>query len=77
MGSIEARITIPVGGVRIGTASGNNLQLHDTTVSRIHCELRGKRGWVQILDVGSTNGSIANGVRVRDADLYPGASVRA
>ncbi|HEY2511977.1 MAG TPA: sigma 54-interacting transcriptional regulator [Polyangiaceae bacterium] len=70
------RVSIPAGGLRIGTAAGNHLQLHDTTVSRIHCELRLRRGCVQLMDAGSTNGSIANGVRVRDADLYPGATVR-
>jgi transcriptional regulator with GAF, ATPase, and Fis domain len=70
------RVSIPAGGLRIGTASGNHLQLHDTTVSRIHCELRLRRGCIQLLDAGSTNGTVANGVRVRDADLYPGATIR-
>ena len=70
------RVSIPAGGLRIGTAAGNHLQLHDSTVSRIHCELRLRRGCVQLIDAGSTNGSIASGVRVRDADLYPGATVR-
>jgi transcriptional regulator with GAF, ATPase, and Fis domain len=68
--------TIPAGGLRIGTAAGNQLRLRDPTVSRIHCELRPKRGCVQLVDAGSTNGSIANGVRVRDADLYPGDTLR-
>jgi transcriptional regulator with GAF, ATPase, and Fis domain len=73
---VGARATIQAGGLRIGTAAGNHLQLHDPTVSRIHCELVLKRGNVQIIDAGSTNGSLANGVRVRDADLQPGATVR-
>jgi transcriptional regulator with GAF, ATPase, and Fis domain len=71
-----ARATIPAGGLRIGTANGNGLRLRDPTVSRIHCELRPKRGCVQLIDAGSTNGSLANGIRVRDADLYPGDTVR-
>jgi DNA-binding NtrC family response regulator len=73
---LGARATIPAGGLRIGTAAGNHLQLHDATVSRIHCELRLRRGTIQIIDAGSTNGSVANGVRIRDADLHPGATVR-
>src|SRR5262249_17012635 len=71
-----ARVTIPASGLRIGTAAGNELRLHDPTVSRIHCELRLKRGSVELIDPGSTNGCIANSVRVRDADLQPGATVR-
>src|SRR5262249_7531749 len=68
--------TIPAGGLRIGTAPGNPMRLRDSTVSRIHCELRLKRDVVQLVDAGSRNGSIANGVRVRDADLFPGATVQ-
>jgi transcriptional regulator with GAF, ATPase, and Fis domain len=70
------RATIPASGLRIGTAAGSPLRLRDSTVSRIHCELRLRRGGVHLLDAGSTNGCIANGVRVRDADLPPGTTVR-
>jgi transcriptional regulator with GAF, ATPase, and Fis domain len=71
-----AHAPIPASGLRIGTAAGNQLRLRDPTVSRIHCELRPKKGCVQFTDSGSTNGSVANGVRVRDADLHPGDTVR-
>jgi transcriptional regulator with GAF, ATPase, and Fis domain len=70
------RTMIPAEGLRIGTAPTNGLRLTDPTVSRIHCELRMERAWIHFSDLGSTNGSIANGMRVRDADLQLGSTIR-
>ncbi|HEX7837799.1 MAG TPA: sigma-54-dependent Fis family transcriptional regulator, partial [Kofleriaceae bacterium] len=61
---------------RIGTADGNDLVLADRTVSRFHCEvvLRGEA--ILIRDCGSTNGTLIDGVRVREAEIPPGTLVR-
>jgi DNA-binding NtrC family response regulator len=61
---------------RVGSASANDLTLADVTVSRVHCELRARADCVAIKDCGSTNGTYVDGVRVRDADVLPGATVR-
>src|SRR5262245_3247416 len=61
---------------RIGTADGNDLVLVDRTVSRFHCEvvLRGEA--ILIRDCGSTNGTLIDGVRIREAEIPPGTLVR-
>jgi transcriptional regulator with GAF, ATPase, and Fis domain len=60
---------------RIGTHPSNELALDDPQVSRFHCSLvRSESGW-RIADSGSLNGTLVNGVRVRDADLPPAGSL--
>ena len=48
----------------IGTAEGNDLVLTDPTVSRFHLELAARGDGIQVVDHGSTNGTLAAGVRV-------------
>ena len=43
--------------VTIGSADGNDVVLHDPTVSRFHLELRRGGGRIQVSDLGSTNGT--------------------
>ena len=62
--------------VRVGTDASNQLILHDTTVSRIHCELQIRRGSVRIVDLGSTNGTRVDSVVVQSADVGPGSVIR-
>ena len=62
--------------VRIGTADGNDLVLVDRTVSRFHCELLVRGNTIIIRDCGSTNGTLIDGVRVREAEIPPGTLVR-
>ena len=65
------------GGVgRVGVAVGSDLKLDDKAVSRVHCELRVGKDGITIKDLGSTNGTFVDGVRVRDGDVAPGALVR-
>src|SRR5262245_53654614 len=60
---------------RIGSHPSNELALDDPQVSRFHCSLsRTESGW-RINDSGSLNGTLVNGVRVRDADVPPGESL--
>ncbi|HET7499574.1 MAG TPA: sigma 54-interacting transcriptional regulator [Kofleriaceae bacterium] len=61
---------------RIGTADGNDLVLSDRTVSRFHCELSIRGNTIIIRDCGSTNGTLIDGVRVREAEIPPGTLVR-
>jgi DNA-binding NtrC family response regulator len=61
---------------RIGTADGNDLVLSDRTVSRFHCELSVRGNTIIIRDCGSTNGTLIDGVRVREAEIPPGTLVR-
>lgn len=60
----------------LGRGLDNALALEDTSVSRRHAMLtRTDDGW-WLADLGSTNGSFVNGVRVKDALLRDGDRVR-
>ena len=59
--------------LRLGSHPSNDLVINDPKVSRFHCRLsRGGSGW-SLADNGSLNGTLLDGLRVRDADLPPGA----
>ncbi len=58
--------------MRIGTSPVNELRLSNRSVSRLHAVVRRVGARLAIEDLGSTNGTFVNGVRVRDADIEPG-----
>jgi DNA-binding NtrC family response regulator len=60
--------------VGIGTAKDNQLVLKDRAVSRYHAELSGRNDGVYVVDLGSTNGTFADGIRLERA-LLPAGSV--
>jgi S1-C subfamily serine protease len=65
--------------VRIGRHRDNDCVMGsegDRGVSTFHAELHTADGRVSIVDMGSTNGVIVNGARVRDADLTPTDTVQ-
>ncbi|HVY44523.1 MAG TPA: sigma 54-interacting transcriptional regulator [Minicystis sp.] len=64
------------GVLRIGTSPVNELRLTDPTVSRLHAELSIGRSRARLRDSGSTNGTFAEGVRIHDAELEAGVTVR-
>jgi transcriptional regulator with PAS, ATPase and Fis domain len=70
------RVALREGVARVGTARGNDLKLADPTVSRVHCEIRVRPGYVLVRDCGSTNGTFVEGVRLREGEVRPGALVR-
>jgi FHA domain-containing protein/cysteine-rich secretory family protein len=51
--------------ISIGSAAGNDLVIDETTVSRHHAKIVGRRGAYRIIDLESTNGTYVNGERVR------------
>src|SRR5215831_13603783 len=60
----------------IGTAADNVLVLADSTVSRYHLELRRTPDGVQVIDLGSRNGTWVGGVRVERAIVPAGTRLR-
>ena len=61
--------------VTIGRSPESGLQLADPNASRNHAEIRPHgNGWI-VVDLGSTNGSRVNGVRVQSQELHEGDEV--
>ena len=60
----------------IGSAALCDLVIDDPTVSRFHCEIQIGDDGARLRDTGSLNGSIVDGVRVLDAYLRGGSTVR-
>ncbi|MGE0784739.1 MAG: sigma 54-interacting transcriptional regulator [Sandaracinaceae bacterium] len=71
-----AEITARRGVVRVGTASDNDLTLADNAISRRHAELRLRGPDVLLRDLGSTNGTTVDGVRVLEAFISPSSLIR-
>src|SRR5262245_55416627 len=59
----------------IGTHDSADLVLHDSTVSRFHCEIAPVHGRPLLRDLGSLNGTSINGVAVVSAHLHSGATI--
>lgn len=60
----------------IGAAPDNDLVLPDDTVSKRHCEIQLSQDGYMVRDLGSTNGTSVNGVRVAEAFLGQGTEVQ-
>jgi FhaA, N-terminal domain/FHA domain len=84
--SARLRVTEPSGTVRscdfdgssltIGRATDNDLVVSDSRVSRHHARLSGRRGTLVFADLGSTNGSLVNGVAVGELVLGVGDRIK-
>ncbi len=84
--SARLRVTEPAGTVRtcafdgssltIGRATDNDLVIADSRVSRHHARLSGRRGTLVFADLGSTNGSLVNGVSVGELVLGAGDRIQ-
>jgi DNA-binding NtrC family response regulator len=55
--------------VRLGARPENEVVIDDETVSRLHCEIRADDAGFRLRDLGSTNGTFVEGIRVLDAYL--------
>lgn len=62
---------------RCGKSPDNDLVIADETVSRYHFEVVEEESGYLVRDVGSTNGTIVDGARIREAYLRSGATVTA
>ena len=61
----------------IGSATGNDLVLEDPTVSRFHVELRSSGGRIEVIDLGSTNGTRVGPALLRQsrAEIAAGTTI--
>jgi pSer/pThr/pTyr-binding forkhead associated (FHA) protein len=66
-------------GLVIGRGTEADLRINDPGISRRHAEIRveaaGPALRIQIVDLGSTNGIIVNGHKVREAPLQEGSRI--
>ena len=70
-------VAVTAACVGVGTAPDNAIVLTDPGVSRHHFELRTEVSGVIVRDLGSTNGTFVDGLRVREVFLSPGSLIRA
>ena len=76
-GQSEARDWVfEQGEIGIGAMEENDIVINDDTVSRYHCQVGQEKDAYVVKDLGSTNGTFVNGVRIREAFLSPGCLVR-
>ena len=61
--------------VRIGAGPGNDLVLDRPTVSSVHAEITGTTRGFKVKDLGSTNGTTVNGVRLIEGFVEDGAQL--
>jgi hypothetical protein len=71
-GQPQQRLPVRPGTMRVGRAQDNDICLPDHRVSRHHGQLAVRHGTLIYRDLGSTNGSWANGRRVAEIALGPG-----
>ncbi|MFZ4791548.1 MAG: sigma 54-interacting transcriptional regulator [Candidatus Competibacteraceae bacterium] len=71
---LEMSLGLPT--VRIGSAADNDVALTDRAVSRRHAEIRMTPNGLLLRDLGSTNGTFINDVRITEAYLPPEAECR-
>jgi transcriptional regulator with GAF, ATPase, and Fis domain len=74
-GTPTTEVSFEKGEIRIGAMDDNDLVIRDDTVSRYHCKIVQEETGYVLVDLGSTNGSFVNRVRIREAFLKPGCVV--
>ena len=61
---------------RFGRDGNNDLQLHDSEVSRFHAELRQDDAGIRVVDLESSNGTFVNGERATSVQLSSGDRIQ-
>ncbi|MBP3035699.1 DUF3662 and FHA domain-containing protein [Arthrobacter sp. zg-ZUI100] len=70
------RYSLNAPSVVLGRSSEADILVDDTGVSRRHLEIRTENGASRAIDLGSTNGSFVNGLKVQgEADLTDGSTI--
>jgi DNA-binding NtrC family response regulator/pSer/pThr/pTyr-binding forkhead associated (FHA) protein len=62
--------------VTLGASEKNDIVIDDPYISSRHLKIVQREGRVQLFDLGSTNGTWVNGVKVREAELEVGCSIK-
>ena len=60
----------------IGTSEGNDLRLGDPGVSRHHCALRAHERGLELVDLGSRNGTFVDNLEITSCFVRSGARIR-
>src|SRR5215510_12203775 len=61
--------------IRIGARRGNDVQLTDSKVSGLHCEIRLDDRGYRLRDLDSTNGTYVSQLRINVVYIQPGAQI--
>jgi serine/threonine protein kinase len=72
----DRRFPVPPFGLRLGRSPDNDVVVDQPMVSRHHAEIVERDGSYGIRDLGSTNGTYVDGVRVFERALEPGMRIR-
>ncbi len=71
-----AKVQVSRNRLTVGRSAVNDLPLSDTSVSGTHLEILVTDEGICVRDLGSTNGTFVDGVRVREAFLEPGSVIQ-
>jgi len=61
--------------IRIGARRGNDVQLSDSKVSGLHCEIRLDDRGYRLRDLDSTNGTYVSSLRINDVYIVAGSQI--
>lgn len=70
-----ASITVEPKGVTIGRKADCDIVLQSSDVSRQHAQIRAERGCWILRDLGSSNGTLIEGTRIKEHELRDGDSI--
>jgi pSer/pThr/pTyr-binding forkhead associated (FHA) protein len=74
-GGPEQEFELAKTSISLGRATTNDITLNDVKISRNHARIDCEPAGVSISDLGSSNGTLLNGVRVSKSELSPGDEI--